>query len=489
MNRFERMFGGVFLSSLAIGLATMASQDPPTTRWRVRVVDAVTGVGVPGMAVEVRSKALAAAGHLVKAETDGQGRAVLEHDGGFSAVESVIALGDDAYHYTSRSDTPGLGETSLYVIPYSAFWKSPMIPASTGTGGAPMVHVGQCNSPLGALPVTFEVAVPPGVLPADCQIWVALRPVHQAVNNDTPLDQSPAHFGQLHVQLRSADGSVVITDQLREPGIQVSVTPFWLPASTFPIDDNVVVRRLNTETLVWDTVTPKGRYTMATGKATFTLRAFSCIDICSERYGNALCGNPDQATNPPTPVPPVQDLPQVVWEDCLRPMTPAVNVPVVCCVYQANGSTQVQKGTTVAASASTSLDIMSNFNITLGDVGKLLAKINFGSSSKIAVSGTQSLETTYQKDEALSVVQGTPLASCQCMTGTCRICGLAKKATLKRAGCQDVEILAYEGLGMVYCLKYVECAAGCNAPGPHVTHVENQPGQKICADGWPECKD
>jgi len=457
--------------------------------WNIRVVDAITGNPVAGMQVEARSKVLAEAGYLIRAITAADGRATLHHPDGFAEIESVIALGNDAYHYTSRSEAPGSGTTMLYVLPYSAFWKSSMISATVGTGSSPLTWTSTMDGPSGLVPFLVEVSVPSNVLPKDCQIWAAARPIYQGVNNGFGPDEVPAHFGQMHIELRTADGSEVVTAALKDPGVQISLTPWWFPAAYFPINDNVVVRQLNTSSLDWDTMSSKGSFVTATGRVSFSLRSFSCVDLSAERYGNALRGNPGQQTNPPTPTPPTEDLPTVEWEDCLRLLDPAVMVPIVCCVYQTSGSKTVTKGSTFTASESSVDEVTNGFNISLVELDKLIGKLNIGSQNKVTKTQSASFETTAQESDSITVVQGSTLTSCTCQTGTARLCGLTKKATFKKAGCPDVQFYAYRGLGTAYCLKYVECAPGCNEPGPHSTQVVSPPGQKICVDAWTDCKD
>lgn len=478
-----------FVRGEARGPTARGPVPTAVTTWEVRVVDATTGIGVPGMQVEVRSPALADEGHVIEQVTDAEGRATLQHAPGFADLERVIALGDSRYHYTSREERPGIGVTTLYVMPYVDFWKSAPIAAATGTT-TPIVWNGQCDGPAGPIPFTVEIDVPPGVLPQDCQIWLAARPAHQAVNNAFPLDEAPAHFGQLHLELRSADGSEVLTDELRAPGVRIAATPWWWPGSYWPIDDNVVVRRLNKVTLAWDTTAPKGTFQAATGKASFSVRSFSCIDISAERYGNALRGNPGQQTQPPTPAPlPVETLPTIHWEDCLRILDPSVWVPVVCCVYQSTGVKTITKGSTFTATESTVSDLQSGFNLSLVGLDKLIGKLNIASQSKVSRTTTQTFESTVQESDSKTVEQGTTLTNCACMTGTARLCGLTRKATLRKAGCPDAAFYVYKGLGIAYCLQYVECAPGCTAPGPHAPRVESAPGQPICDNAWPECKE
>lgn len=462
--------------------------EEAATLLRVRVVDAVTGQPVEGMPVEVRSKQLASAGFLVSAVSDASGAANLIHQEGFSDVESVIALGSDDYHYTAFSGMPASDEVVLHAMPYSAFWKSPVISAASGTSVAPLSLAGSFDGFDGPLPYSMSIHVPPHVLPSDSQIWIAARPVYQPVNCEMSADHAPANFGQLHIQLRSADGKSVIAAPLKDPGVQITASPWWLPASAYPISDNVVVRRLNTATLTWDMLTPKGAFNAATGLATFSLRAFSCINISSERYGNALMGNPNQQTNPPTSAPPPQGLPEVEWEDCYRLWTPATSVPVVCCLYQATGSNTISKGTRLTSSLKTTDEIMTNFNIGAGEMGKVFAKVSWGRGSKTVKSQENTIESEVLNDQHLSVQQGAQLANCSCLTGTCDIISLAKRATLKKPGCEDVTIEVFVKLGLVYCLQYQECAPACTAPGPHSVRVVNTPGQKICAGEWPDCR-
>ena len=486
-----------FLSVAMVGFGSLStwggvelafSGQEASTVFRVRVVDAVTGLPVQGMPVEVRSKQLAADGFLVSSVSDASGAADLTHPEGFNAVESVIALGSDDYHYVAFAGSPASDEVVLYSMPYSAFWKSPVIAAASGTAVAPLTLSGTFDGFDGPLPYAISIHVPPHVLPADSQIWVAARPIYQPVNCELPADHAPAHFGQLHIQLRTADGKSVMSTPLKAPGVQITASPWWLPASTYPISDNVVVRRLNTSTLTWDVLSPKGAFNAATGLATFSLRSFSCIDISSERYGNALVGNPNQQTNPPTSAPPPQNLPTVEWEDCYRLWTPATSIPVVCCTYQASGSNAISKGTKITSSEKTVDEIMTNFNIGAGEMGKVFAKVSWGRSSKTVTSQENTIESEVLSDQQASVTIGAQLANCSCLTGTCDIIGLAKRATLKKAGCEDVIIEVFAKIGLVYCLQYQECGPGCNAAGPHSARVVSVPGQKICAGEWPECQ-
>lgn len=417
------------------------------TEWLVRVHDVVTGLGIPGVAVDGRTSS-------VQGVTDANGEVVLTVAGDQDAGETITVHGHDGYNYSVGQFVTDRPRT-LWLVPKTAYHKTGLIPVAGTT--APIVFQGVTPSVQGPNPYTIEIEVPSGVLPEPAELWIFPVPPHASPR---PMDAdayTASAIGLFAVELRNASG-VPITKVLPSPGITVRASPTWYQYSIVaPQSANLpgVQCRLTATSGQWDKQPAPLYWDHASGMVVGHLRA--CSWWLALLPLAVLAGD----TGPWQP-PPAAPEPAITKADCVT--THNVSATPVVCGKIVGGSitVTVSQGGKVNVGTQFVAGIQVQLGLSPSKLVNLLARLsgNLGFNAQLTASGGIEIaidganQSTWPQDALVG-------ANALCHSGDARMGIYSETYTLK-SGETEIVWPIPRGILRVACLaKDVSCGEHC----------------------------